>query len=70
MIEKITPVILTYNEVANIGRTLEQLRWASEIVVVDSFSDDGTLQVLSDYAQVIVPATIRKSRGPVEVCDE
>jgi len=52
MIEKITPVILTYNEVANIGRTLEQLRWASEIVVVDSFSDDGTLQVLSDYAQV------------------
>ena len=52
MIEKITPVILTYNEAANIARTLEQLRWAREIVVVDSFSDDATLQILSNYPQV------------------
>jgi hypothetical protein len=28
MLEQITPLILTYNEAPNIGRTLERLRWA------------------------------------------
>src|SRR5262249_13659565 len=36
---QITPVIITYNEAPNIARTLDQLRWAHEIVVVDSFSN-------------------------------
>src|SRR6185369_13811837 len=52
MIEAITPVILTYNEAANIRRTLQQLSWARNIVVVDSFSDDGTVEILSEYPQV------------------
>ncbi len=42
MLEQITPIILTYNEAPNIGRTLEPLEWAHDIVVVDSFSDDET----------------------------
>jgi glycosyltransferase involved in cell wall biosynthesis len=54
MLEKITPLILTYNEAPNIGRTLEQLRWASDIVVIDSFSDDETLEILSTFPQVRV----------------
>lgn len=52
MLEKITPLILTYNEAPNIGRTLEQLRWAGDIVVVDSFSDDDTLEILKTFPQV------------------
>ena len=52
LLEHITPLILTYNEAPNIGRTLEQLRWASDIVVVDSFSDDETLEIVSTYPQV------------------
>ena len=52
MLENITPLILTYNEAANIGRTLEQLRWARHIVVVDSFSDDDTLEIISGFPQV------------------
>jgi len=52
MLENITPLILTHNEAANIGRTLEQLRWASDIVVVDSFSDDDTLEIISRFPQV------------------
>ena len=52
MLENITPLILTYNEAANIGRTLEQLRWARDIVVVDSFSDDETLEIVSSFPQV------------------
>jgi len=49
MIDQITPVILTYNEAPNIGRCLEQLRWARDIVVVDSFSDDDTLAIVSQF---------------------
>jgi glycosyltransferase involved in cell wall biosynthesis len=43
MIERITPVILTHNESPNISRTLEQLTWARDVVVVDSYSTDDTL---------------------------
>jgi glycosyltransferase involved in cell wall biosynthesis len=54
MLEQITPVILTYNEAANIGRTLEALAWAREVVVVDSFSDDETLEIASSFPPVRV----------------
>lgn len=54
MLENITPLILTYNEAQNIGRTLEQLRWARDIVVVDSFSTDETLEIASSFPQVRV----------------
>ncbi len=54
MIEQITPLILTYNEAPNIARTLEQLRWARDIVVIDSFSDDETLEIVSRYPQARV----------------
>jgi glycosyltransferase involved in cell wall biosynthesis len=46
----ITPVILTFNEAANIGRSLERLAWAREIVVVDSGSTDETLAIAARFA--------------------
>ncbi|ANV90517.1 glycosyltransferase family 2 protein [Picosynechococcus sp. PCC 8807] len=52
MLESITPLILTYNEAPNIKRTLQQLQWASRIVVIDSFSTDATLEILKRYPQV------------------
>lgn len=54
MLDGITPLILTFDEGPNIGRTLEQLRWARDIVVVDSFSDDDTLEIVSTFPQVRV----------------
>jgi glycosyltransferase involved in cell wall biosynthesis len=54
LIEHITPVIITYNEVANISRTLECLTWANRIVVVDSGSTDETLEIVQRYPQVQV----------------
>lgn len=54
MLEQITPLILTYNEAPNIGRTLEKLYWANDIVVIDSFSNDETLEVIAAFPGVRV----------------
>jgi glycosyltransferase involved in cell wall biosynthesis len=54
LLNQITPLILTYNEAANIRRSLSQLRWAEDIVVVDSYSDDGTVELASEMPQVRV----------------
>ena len=51
---QITPLILTLNEEANIGRTLAGLSWAQRIVVVDSGSTDRTLDILAAVPEVEV----------------
>jgi glycosyltransferase involved in cell wall biosynthesis len=38
-------VLITLNEAANLPRTLASVRWAQQIVVVDSGSTDATLQI-------------------------
>ena len=50
MLADITPVILTYNEAANIGRSLERLAWARDVVVVDSGSTDETLAIVARFS--------------------
>ena len=52
MLHEITPLILTFNESPNIARTLEKLSWAKQIVVIDSYSTDATLEILQHYPQV------------------
>jgi glycosyltransferase involved in cell wall biosynthesis len=52
MIERITPVILTHNESPNIARTLERLTWARDIVVVDSYSSDDTVEQARSFPAV------------------
>jgi glycosyltransferase involved in cell wall biosynthesis len=54
VLSSITPLILTFNEAPNIRRTLEKLTWVREIVVVDSFSTDETLDFIRDFPQVRV----------------
>jgi glycosyltransferase involved in cell wall biosynthesis len=51
-LNQITPVLLTYNEEQNIGRTLSQLVWARDIVVVDSGSTDNTVTIVREFPQV------------------
>lgn len=51
MLDEITPVVLTFNEAPNIGRTLSQLSWARDIVVVDSFSTDETREIVAGFPQ-------------------
>lgn len=52
MLDQITPVILTRDEEPNIARTLGQLTWASEVVVVDSFSTDATVEIAKRFPNV------------------
>ena len=49
---QITPVILTRDESPNIGRTLEHLRWADDVVVVDSLSTDDTAAIARSFPNV------------------
>ena len=53
-IKSITPLILTYNETTNIDRTLQKIDWATEIIVIDSCSEDRTLEILKSYPKVII----------------
>jgi (heptosyl)LPS beta-1,4-glucosyltransferase len=46
---KLSVVLTTLNEERNIERCLESVRWADEIVVVDSFSTDRTLELARRY---------------------
>ena len=45
-------LLLTYNEAPNIARTLDALRWARRIVIIDSGSTDATREIARAYANV------------------
>lgn len=47
VLDKITVLILTYNEEDNIARTLEGVAWARRIIVVDSGSTDATPEIVA-----------------------
>lgn len=54
VVDELTAIILTYNEEANIGRTLDRLRWVPRILVLDSFSTDRTLEIVRQFENVQV----------------
>lgn len=48
-------VVITRNEEANIGRCLQSVAWADEIIVVDSCSADRTVEIARAHNARIVP---------------
>ena len=53
--ENITLLINTFNEEKNIKKVLNNLLWIKKIIIVDSQSSDGTLDI------------VRKFRNPVDI---
>ncbi|HZQ48632.1 MAG TPA: glycosyltransferase family 2 protein [Verrucomicrobiae bacterium] len=50
----ITAYALTYNEAPQIRDALESIKWADEIIIVDSFSTDGTVEIAREYGARII----------------
>src|SRR2546429_4316346 len=46
--------IVAMDEEANIGRTLASIRWADEIILVDSGSKDRTREIALEYGAKVV----------------
>ncbi|MEP3211422.1 MAG: glycosyltransferase family 2 protein [Maribacter sp.] len=51
---KITALVITYNEIGYIENCLKSIEFADEIVVVDSYSTDGTYEYLLSHPKVRV----------------
>lgn len=45
----VSALVLTLNEEVNLRECLESLRWADDVVVLDSFSADGTVEVAREF---------------------
>jgi glycosyltransferase involved in cell wall biosynthesis len=53
-LDAVTPLLITFDEMANLERTLAALDWARKIVAVDSGSTDGTLERLRADPRITV----------------
>ncbi len=52
-VHKISAALITFNEEKNIERALKQLTWCDEIVVVDSYSTDKTVEICKKFGTKI-----------------
>ena len=51
MKQKISALIPTFNEEHNISDAIDSVSWADEILVVDSFSTDSTIEIAKKKVQ-------------------
>jgi len=51
---KITAIVITLNEEANLARALESLAWADEIIIVDSQSRDRTVEIARRFTERVI----------------
>jgi glycosyltransferase involved in cell wall biosynthesis len=51
-LKQTTPIVLTFNEEANLRRNLDSLHWAERVVILDSGSTDQTEEIARGYSNV------------------
>ncbi len=51
---KLSALVITYNEIGYIERCIDSISFADEILVVDSYSTDGTYEYLQEHPKVKV----------------
>jgi glycosyltransferase involved in cell wall biosynthesis len=54
MSEKLSVIVLTYDEESNIADCLRSVAWADELIVLDSFSEDRTAEIAREYGARVV----------------
>ena len=52
--QKVSALIITYNEMGYIERCIDSIAFADEVVVIDSYSTDGTFEYLQNHPKVRV----------------
>lgn len=52
--QRLSAIVITYNEKDNISDCLESINWADEIIVLDSNSEDNTVQISKRYTQNVI----------------
>lgn len=51
---KLSAFVTTFNDEQTLRACLDSLKWVDELVVLDSFSTDGTLEIARDYTHHVV----------------
>lgn len=69
---KLSVAIITKNEARNIERCLRSVKWASEIIILDSGSQDETLQIAEKYTAKIHskpwPGYSQQKQRAIDLC--
>ena len=70
--EKLSVFIITFNCARTLGACLESVKWADEIVMLDSASTDGTLDLAEKYgcnlAQLVIAWTVEQPGITFALC--
>lgn len=48
----LTAIIICYNEIDNIVEAIESVSWCDEVLIIDSFSSDGTWEKIKEHTAV------------------
>lgn len=68
--EKISAIIITRNNAQEIERCLRSIAWVDEIVVVDTFSTDGTVEICRRYGARVVQQDFKNFHTQLNSCLE
>ncbi len=64
-LKQLSVILTTHNEAHNIRAALESVRWADEIIIVDSFSTDDTVEIAKTFREK-VKTLQRNYTGPAD----